>query len=761
MKQRRISAIILAMILLLSSFCFTGTFAEELPKHELNLPGESAALPEVGGAEGPSIDQDTQLQPELPENEGGTPEQPEAELPQPENGKLPETGGESLLPQPEAGVSTPEPSPEQDAAVDMPAGGETSLETAAPEADKPELYLLLFDCGYALYGEKVFDASVVEKPGDPEGYILQFVRENIDRLLNADAQLRVRGYHSELCGDSKQVRADDEEAVDGLFDALLNIKAVSRKSSKLDDVLDEYADQIAAKCAEYDVKLLIFTGGVLNSKGSPDAEKLLATLQELREAGVEIQAFGLDVARAGLISEEDADCRLEQYFAEGEYYAAEIPVIDGVPDYDEARLNMMSNILVARMGNEQTRVERFDDSDEVLVLPGDTVLLLSKSMEGELIMQSHTAEKFSSLKDRLFESPLMISGWVISDAEAAAEQARMLEEQREVEAERAQDEQEQALEAILTEIRKTLESRDLDAKDRAPSSFMLPDRFDAERYVFSTGNTDVIDVQVKENMLTVTPLKAGETFVRCTDTIKGTPIDAVVRVIDTTLNLVTGEDNSLSAEWREGVLSWEIRVAEGAQAGMTASGSSAEFKPCTLEGVSWVLSSDGRSVSVSAEAVGSYEVSFRLSDAEGKQLNSQSGSLRVSHPLDPVQGPISLIAPYFKQQEGQLVALTSAGEKISLAQYNVAINPSDVLAIYYGGDGSSLYLAPERAGKAVISISEKYVNSDPVTFEVDIAPLSSNAMIWLCGVGAVLALIALTTGVVILIGKRAGRRGED
>ena len=51
MKQRRISAIILAMILLLSSFCFTGTFAEELPKHELNLPGESAALPEVGGAE--------------------------------------------------------------------------------------------------------------------------------------------------------------------------------------------------------------------------------------------------------------------------------------------------------------------------------------------------------------------------------------------------------------------------------------------------------------------------------------------------------------------------------------------------------------------------------------------------------------------------------------------------------------------------------------------------------------------------------------
>ena len=205
-----------------------------------------------------------------------------------------------------------------------------------------------------------------------------------------------------------------------------------------------------------------------------------------------------------------------------------------------------------------------------------------------------------------------------------------------------------------------------------------------------------------------------------------------------------------------GAVSDEADANESGAVSAEADANAAESAPA--DGMRAELTGDGaqRTVSFTADAIGTYEVTVRVCDG-GTELNCETRAFSVHRPADPMD-EASLTWPYFRQQDGQRVMLTSGGAPANLADYEIAVEPAGVLEVYAFTDGAGMYLVPVGAGAARVTLTEKGVdNPAAVSMTVRVNALTANAMLWLCIAGAAVCLIALTAAIVIVIGKCARR----
>lgn len=186
---------------------------------------------------------------------------------------------------------------------------------SAESAELPPLYVVLADCGWTLYGDGTPGKnSVVSEVGDPEGLTLSFVEGALPKLVEQNAQIMVFGYNDALryAPNSTPVSASDAEGIGAQVNELRTLSG--RQSSRLDSALKELADKLQSYTAQFDVRLMIFSGGAVNSASAMESDPLsevAAALAQIRAMGVQIDSYVWD------LKEQEGSILTEQVMGEG------------------------------------------------------------------------------------------------------------------------------------------------------------------------------------------------------------------------------------------------------------------------------------------------------------------------------------------------------------------------------------------------------------------------------------------------------------
>ncbi len=701
-------------------------------------------------------------------------------------------------------IVTPTPAAEAsgDAAQSAP---ETTLPPAADPAERAPLYYVLMDCGYAFYGsDEFFDRSVAAQPGDPDGALLKMLEQCFTRLAPENAMLVLRGYHSEAVGSAQPAPVSDEAAVQARFAALQGAHSSDNKSSMLDAVLEALSAEIAGFAAEYDCTLVLVTGGCVNYyKGEPDSARLMQALSDVRAAGATIRAFGL----AGATIEYN----LSAFFNPGEYTAEQIVPTEMDDGYSAARTAMMADLaqMLAQSAGTQVVAGTPGSRESAMALlqggsADDAVLAFYwENAKGNRWVLWNNEELQSYLDRHDVFSMYNDCTFVVLKGVYQPNKTKLAAEQK------AREQLIGDLTALSGELSEALAPR-MDVAD-GEQRFDLPAGYDAQKASVSSTNPAVLGAAAADGVLTLRPVSAGEAAVQFTVEGAEAPIEAAVCVVDSRMvwsfedgasltaasgqllengapvslsvsasgdlcwtiadgsgHVVSGstiaEDDEDAAgavsdeadEDAAGAVSDEADANESGAVSAEADANAAESAPA--DGMRAELTGDGaqRTVSFTADAIGTYEVTVRVCDG-GTELNCETRAFSVHRPADPMD-EASLTWPYFRQQDGQRVMLTSGGAPANLADYEIAVEPAGVLEVYAFTDGAGMYLVPVGAGAARVTLTEKGVdNPAAVSMTVRVNALTANAMLWLCIAGAAVCLIALTAAIVIVIGKCARR----
>ena len=232
---------------------------------------------------------------------------------------------------------------------------------------------------------------------------------------------------------------------------------------------------------------------------------------------------------------------------------------------------------------------------------------------------------------------------------------------------------------------------------------------------------------------------------------------------------VSGADVQLTASVSDKELYWTIDTLQGeaviASVGgntLIAEGEEPRSETGADGAIAWTEdNTPGRkSIAAAASAMGKYRVTCEVRDGE-TVLRSESRTFTVHAPVDAIASA-ELIYPYFAEQEGQSVVLTCGGAAVNAENYTVTVEPADALSVYANADGSGLYLVANKAGDATVTVTENGVDNPASTvMNVTVKPLTSNPLLWVCGIGAVVCLMGLTAGIVILIGKCASKSTKE
>ena len=550
-----------------------------------------------------------------------------------------------------------------------------------------ELYVVLVDCGLALYGRSGFETSVVSAGGDPDGTLLSLIACAPGKLLG-DADITVLGYHSELIGSVTPVSVSDEAQVQAQVNALRDLDEGQRKSSNLVAALDSLQPMLAAQksaAAPYGgVHLVILSGGTLNFSGQMvnTARDLPARLSAVRELGVAIHAFGYDIATAPTLRtsrrEDIASLMLtDALFEPGEYVAVSMAgSTELAPLYYGASV---IDALAAAGGYEPS----FMVSDSAQPQDGDVVIIWNNN------------EKTYSAYDYYSYVMALRSGAFGLREGLSARCCRPHEEPVPKQPEPAD---------ITSQLDKNNDGL-LDAAAKGLSAGDEPltvkcEALDVETYRVESSDPAVLAVEAEPGLMTLTPLSAGRA--------------------DVTVSVEAGEAEpiGLSVTVRDFRLYWEIEDDEELTLDEETPLVSA-FEPMeyTLEGLingEWevlregngrveaVLSQDGV-LSATVRSEGQYRVTAWIT-GEGAGSSEAARSFRTEQQLADLAGT-ELLYPYFKEQPGQRVAVMKIdGTPARLEGYALEVTPAELADVYEGPEG--YYLVPKKAGEGTLTLKD-------------------------------------------------------
>ncbi len=640
----------------------------------------------------------------------------------------------------------PEAAPTTDADPgEAPADGtpEAAVADGVPAGGKPVLYVVLADCGATLYGKGSKNA-VVTRAGDPDGVLLSLIAA-APPLLCPEANIAVFGYHSELVY-SQQVDAvpmDDGEALCAQVRTLLDVGENQRVSSNLAgalQALDEGWLTGMGWAETYDCRLVILTGGAMyfasEKADNPTVEDVRQRVEALTDRGVTVRAFGYDLAASGALNEKLSPEEAAQLlltadlFGEGAYIAA---APGNAGSSDSARFDYVEQLLgyfAAEGGYASSGSPsggREDRTEGRIYVLWNADARRFQGMKGEKSCGlSPETTLANANKCRCYDP-------VAADGVAAEPEA---------------DPVERALKSIGAALDAdgdgALDGEALRAgtDDSRPCPGMSP-----EGFTVTSTDPAVLAAEAADGMLALSPQAAGEA------TLTIAPADAPDRAL------------ALKAAVRDFRLAWDFETEGTLQADLKP----ARLVACpdgTLQATLERLEVDGEWTAVDASVEdnalnaalkrpGTYRVTA-WAELDGEKVGEpEERSFTAALAFDPV-ADVALVAPYFREQPGQRVALTVGGAPVELEGFRAAAEPASLAEVYLDAGKGCLYIAPGQAGTGRVLLTDE-AGGELLSFNLKVDSLTKKPMLWILAVAIPVCLIGLTAMVVILISKLRNR----
>lgn len=821
MNLKRISVLFMTIILMFA-FVF-GAGAEDTPENAVQAPAsETITSAETGSSEQPV----TPPASETPNNPAGessdqsanTPVQGETKEDEADNSndasannpadKPVDKPADSSTQKPDV---TPTPKP-----VQKPNTNYASWPTATPapetlpgeedaapelvkfthENDQKNVYVFVFDAGYALYGSSFKDA-IIKEAGDSEGEIIEFVKQATRVLVDSENIVIPIGYHSdeilvgaktikELLVASPKTQWQNRDYTDPMFDAILNEDVGQRKSSlfySTNVTMESILGIINSTCKDYDINVIYVHGGVVQKVGGgqlteheDDISNTLLkikqqgvsnTLLKIRQQGAKLYSVGLDWTDTKYVSDAakyEAN-RVDQFFRDDERVSVPVQTsIGGEIERAETANRMIAEIIRILRGEQAAYAE---------VVPAKDKDVVSKVLElvdsNDLVVYTVTGADGKEY--------FAMNAWELKKAlEATAfteNDALWLCTKEKIEG-MIDFNQEKIFETVVEKIKSAvvhgIDKMEPDVEIEIPAELELTDEM-------FTADGKFVKCEIKDNKLVLSPAESGTGYITCrwgdyeiridvasldSDIDWGWLADAEFSIQKSNeepdaLEYVNGENHlkSFNVIAKADELEWKIEEIIGEHAGAVAEGNSKENESCKISGINWGIGKGNDSVKtlkITFDRPGVYRISC-VSQNSGHEEITESRLITIRMPADAKE-KIELIAPYFKNQPQQMIDFTSSGMPVAIENYTVTISEGDVIDAYYTEDGNGMFIVPLKEGSAQIEIKEKYAeNPEGTVINVEIKSLFSNTMLWVYAAGAVVSLIGLTVAITVIIGK--------
>ena len=570
------------------------------------------------------------------------------------------------------------------------------------------LTILLIDCGAALYGTP-FDRSLVNAAGDEHGLALSLARNAAGPLLG-EGQIIILGYNDALRNaENESCGAADSEQLSRQAEKLTSLPESQRRSSDPAGALRALNTLIAnRRWAETSrLRLVMLTGGCVNffrePAGGYNAEDLKQGVDALREAGVEIHAFGYDLSGFETFAGKEDRLITAESFADGEYTA--VPVDDDGMDA-ALRKNYLPAVLscLAEMGGrEEGRVDPdsasvddltvFIGRDEVTAAEGDDI----SAIDGALMLRFPKKRAATAVDSVL----ALLDG----DGDGVMNISPL----------------------------------------EAGSQFVLSIGDLSDRITAISDDTDIIGVAASEEGISLTTNKAGSVQIHFSTT-DGTDAEAALSVVVVDHRLFVADVPESVSAGDGGVL-----IAT-ASAGLQAAAEKEITGAWGDAGGDVRLTNDGTSLTADFLAPGRYRIRFWVED-DGKKYHETERIVTVALVLDRPDD-ISLTVPYFRQQDGQIVKVTTRGEYADLNTLTVSAEPEDLFTAYADPHRGQVYIVPIKAGEGRLAVMDSD-GQELTSCAVTIKSLTSAPVFWAacCAIPVCLILFGLFLGLMIKKGK--------
>lgn len=571
---------------------------------------------------------------------------------------------------------------------------------SAESAELPPLYVVLADCGWTLYGDGTPGKnSVVSEVGDPEGLTLSFVEGALPKLVEQNAQIMVFGYNDKLhyAPNSTPVSASDAEGIGAQVNELRTLSG--RQSSRLDSALKELADKLQSYTAQFDVRLMIFSGGAVNSASAMESDPLpevAAALAQIRAMGVQIDSYVWE------LGEQEGSILTEQVMGEGCSMISGNGIVDRIAGLCDSVLGDLCDM--AYNGNGSLK-----NADPATLQSCDAAVVLT----AEKTFEVYIGENLSALTER----------------QATAVDGDTVRLYRQF----------SRIDALVSR----LDANGDGALDK----------------VLEVGGESV---QFSEIDLEGIQLAAEPAFSVTADAVTGT-LTFTANQSGTSKLVITAADGATTRELSvtavDYTVTWNQENDSVLYVGETANIASCTDLSNVLQGELWLNGKSvtdaqlGSSLQYAPAEVGQLHVSLSINDRPAEERD-----FSVQYRLGEGQEnqSLTLTYPNYGTQKDQSVQVLDAqGNAIPLESFEVS--DSALADVYFNEAGDGLFIQPKGSGAAVITLTHAQ-SGQTISLNLTVNSLFASGLFWLTAAGVPICLIGLTAMTVLLIVKLRGKR---
>ena len=640
-------------------------------------------------------------------------------------------------PAPDAAEPAPDASePAPDASEPAPDAAEPAPTAAEPaEAVRTKLYVVLADCGMALYGEgQAQPHATVTAPGDPDGMLLNLAEDVLPKLVEEDAKICFYGYNDALRSAEAvaPVSVGDAAAIAAQVDALRQLSG--RQSSLLHTALDALAPSLRDWQNEYDCQLILLTGGGLHYAGADKMSGELAQnpapldqlggrIAELRAAGVTVTAYGIDLAQSPRANAENS--RLSSLVFTRDQLGEGFKLTASVAGKTDAELllavasDMLDDLFALKGAREGVKYEpkagALCNIDLSAAKSGDFGVICSAAT-GRFTLSA--GDELAALKAQAGEGDV-IRLYVSDQPEKPT------------------------LEPVLAALDADGDGAlDGGLEAGATRSFPMPEGAALANYTFSAAG---------EAALTIST--GGESLLNLTGAGAGTA----------TLRIALAADPGVAAELSVSIADYSITwyADDGAalpvgQEALIAGCDPSNVLEASVTGGSgpidgWRTAAAPNELRLTPDAPAAIQVTVSVGGR-----SAETRTFTVQYAISAPERSLTLKFPYFAQQPDQTVQiLDDSGSPVSLEGF--VWDAPRLADVYVSADGLTLYLAPKAAGSEDVALTHS-ATGQTYTLHLTVNRLTAGAPFWLLAAGVPVCLIGLTVMIVLLIVKCRGRR---